>query len=132
MEDKFELGPIQKEWLKSLREHPERQMSGQLGEGIPESYNACCLGEWCVVYNRMMGLPDPFRNGQIYSGGSLGWLKEPHNDCFNREYGGTSALIEGSLKTYKSLGHMNDSGVTWPEIADFVEANPEAVFIKSI
>jgi hypothetical protein len=34
------------------------------------------------------------------------------------------------LNGHSDLAAANDSGVTWPEIADFIEANPEAVFTE--
>jgi len=36
-----------------------------------------------------------------------------------------------SIKPYASLVQMNDEGATWPEIADFIEENPEIVFTES-
>jgi len=130
MKDKFELGTIQKEWIKSLREHPERQMKARLGEGSEDNYRACCLGEWCVVYNRMRGLPAPFKDGKIISSnerldGDTTLIGE-HGVCF---YSPSGLIMTPGAS---SLSYMNDSGKTWPQIADFVEANPEAVFIKSI
>jgi len=48
------LGPIQKKWIKSLKKHPKRQLTNQLGKrksfmGITLSYKACCLGEGGLI-----------------------------------------------------------------------------------
>lgn len=42
----FRLGPLQTKWIQSLRDHPERQLKGSLGNRYADgSYKACCLGE---------------------------------------------------------------------------------------
>ena len=48
-----ELGPRQLAWVEALEAHPERQMTGSLGEGNTKSYKACCLGEACIVKARL-------------------------------------------------------------------------------
>ena len=47
---KLELGPKQREWVESLRNNPERQLIGNLGEKYSDgTYKACCLGELGIV-----------------------------------------------------------------------------------
>lgn len=137
---KLSFGPIQKAWLKSLRKNPERQMKNQLGKVDPvnRTYKACCLGEYKVIYNKMKGLPFPVDSTNCIVDGSR---KDILFDSYH-ELG----LMDGNGQFYKkedksvffkdveyqSLAHMNDMGVTWPEIADFVEANPHLVFNKFI
>lgn len=53
----MELGPIQKAWVQSLREHPERQMRYVLGKGTPDNYTACCLGELHIIGCKMLNKP---------------------------------------------------------------------------
>jgi hypothetical protein len=44
------LGPIQKAWIKALREHPELQTKGQLGiKSGNEIIGLCCLGQLGLI-----------------------------------------------------------------------------------
>lgn len=44
----------------------------------------------------------------------------------------TGSFIKNTAGELWSLYDMRDFGMTWPEIADYVEANPENVFTKSV
>lgn len=127
----MELGPIQQAWIKSLREHPERQMEGFLGKGTPDNYRACCLGEYLCIYREMTNKDNPFQGTgtgyEIRDGGSNRNLQYSYKVMGLRNQEGE---IEGH--EYESLARMNDSVYSWTEIADFIEANPEKVFTKSI
>lgn len=137
----MELGPIQKEWVKSLRENPHRQTKGYLGMGTPEDYKACCLGEALATYCRMNNEPIPFHDGYITDnkfGSDLG----SKSFLFSHEKIGlhtsSGKLIINksshiSLRGYLTLASANDSGViTWEQIADYIETYPEVVFNKSV
>src|SRR6187551_1661657 len=69
---KMELGPLQKLWIASLREHPERQTMFSLGRRHTEDgkpYEACCLGELHLCYHRMNHKKLPFNfDGIIVDG----------------------------------------------------------------
>lgn len=132
----MELGPIQKAWVDNLRKHPERQATGFLGRGIPESYTACCLGEGLVTYCKMKNIKLPFIDGFIIDFNEDKNLK---SDCIldfsYKELGlrtSTGRIIGKHLNNRTYLTQANDSGVSWPEIADFIEENPEAVFTHSV
>lgn len=125
---KFKLGPIQKKWLKSLEQHPERQMSQALGTKLSDgTYQACCLGE----------------------GGLIAKVCEWKEDGKLKTIGGSSTgILDG--ESYRALGlldewgrrlddderyslqTLNDSGKTWPQIAAILRANPEQYFNKSV
>lgn len=45
----MELGTIQRAWVESLKAHPERKMTGRLGQREGLDYKACCLGELLVI-----------------------------------------------------------------------------------
>lgn len=131
----MELGKIQKAWVKSLREHPERQMKGKLGEGTPRNYKACCLGELLCVVSRINKSKLPFsQNGKIndqnYS------EKVLHMSYEKLGLFGDSGKLTESVRVgvaeENSLALLNDRGATWTEIADFIEANPEKVFTKFV
>lgn len=145
----MELGPLQKQWVQSLREHPERQLKNALGRGEPESYRACCLGELHVLGCQFFHEPPPFDKGTI--------VDDPNDEtedavtCLGKHYEkyGLRAL-DGMLnvmvdkvtwprfksyngpKQFASLAGMNDGGLTWVEIADYIENNPDNVFTKSV
>lgn len=130
----MKLGKLQILWLKNLREHPERQINCILGKGTPRSYQACCLGELHVCYYRMKGKPLPFIKDIITDGDSGRVLLTSYV-----KYGLVSELgqpINGDIMidgvNYKHLAHANDAGVSWTKIADYIEANAEKVFTKSV
>ncbi len=141
----MELGPVQKAWIASLREHPERQTSDILGKGTPEDYKACCLGELLVVEAKVLGHALPFtEDGIIYDGDSNGEFNDA--ECLANSYGrlglksGAGSLTEtvalhlgtDKERRYHCLAGMNDHGVPWNEIADYIESDPENVFTKSV
>lgn len=134
------LGQIQKAWIASLREHPERQGKNTLGKGTPENYTACCLGELHIIGCKMRGLPSPFADGIIVdnteSKSSSNHYYLYHNfDSYGlRENMGRLEVpyTYKGWRVFNSLADMNDNGMTWPEIADYIEANPDNVFTKSV
>ena len=145
----MELGTLQKAWVKSLRENPDRQMNSRLGKQnevvnaeFDEPYHACCLGELKMVHCRLNNLPIVFdkdgflRDGKDKDIKSKTYLSGSYEQFgLHSSYGkiiGEQIKHRVREKSYDSLALANDSGVTWAEIADFVEANPEKVFSKSV
>ena len=119
----MELGPIQKQWIQSLKDHPERQYKHGLGVKISkDNYLACCLGELCIIAGTFQWSED-------------GNLMTPYGD---KEY---PTSIWRKLGLYNdagisrdgttSLSLMNDNGLSWPKIAEKVEENPSNYFKKS-
>lgn len=155
---KFEFGPIQTEWLQSLRENAHRQASGylmttkSLKEDPTKDYTACCLGELCIIYYKHHQLSLTFNYGDKLEVGGLrskSVARIPnykdyglYGDLgdFYKEFDSISIRVKKSYYNmgkkrqieYGSLAAMNDDGVTWPEIADFIEDNPTLVFSKTI
>lgn len=139
----MELGTLQKAWVKSLREHPERQSHAKLGQihnRETNNYTACCLGELKLVYCQLNNLPLPFNeDGYITdssgasSGSSQSYLVGSWEKFGLRSDGGKIMVsMEKDGRSFPSLAHANDGGITWAEIADYIEANPENVFTKSV
>ena len=125
------LGKKQQAWVDSLRKHPERQMAGKLGIGTPDNYKACCLGEALCVLARLNKKRLPFDMMAISDGGNMNYLSNGYKKL--GILGSNGELNKGfTLKGWNSLSSANDEGATWTEIADFIEAHPEAVFIKSV
>lgn len=134
--EKFELGPLQKEWVKTLREHPERQHTGSLGYKDGDIWNLCCLGQLLVLAKGESVLS---YLGNVYCNSSSTQLEKYYGDYGLKDEEGRfyddnghsiSSLIGGTH--FFSLADANDGGLTWPEIADFIEANPEKVFTKAV
>lgn len=132
---KFQLGPIQTAWVKSLKEHPERQITGRLGGGTLDYYHACCLGDLLVCAHKVAPdiHPNPFNSGtnKILDGsGDAALLIKSWKLLGLNSTGGR--ITNGTLYEFASLASANDAGVSWQTIAEFIEANPEKVFTKSV
>ena len=141
----MELGVIQKAWIKSLRENPERQIDGILGRKDDDSdeneYQACCLGELLCVKARLENKPLPFdEHGCIrdtadtkdfsYFAPNLHELEHSYKEL--GLYSAEGDINCDDLKGFSDLAGANDNGIKWFEIANFIEANPEKVFTKSV
>lgn len=131
---KFKLGPIQRAWIKDLREHPERQMPGALGEiGEDGTISACCLGQAAITRCRLLGLPEPFnKEGIIMSEGSEQILYNYDDFGLLSESGSIKGEYRQHFNNNYTLASCNDHGMTWAEIADQIDKYPEAVFNKSV
>lgn len=135
----MELGPIQELWIKQLKQHPERQTTRQLGEGKPDDYKACCLGELLLCKHRIEHKSLPFYDDKIFDGQSY----SEYDDVtltFSYEELGLRDRNGKAKNIFKINGHEfqnlaianDDSGVSWLDIAKVVEENPENFFIKSV
>lgn len=116
---KFKLGPKQRKWIRELRSKKYKQCKGELHNDKTGGY--CCLG----VANVCLKL------GEIDS------------ICLETEYkslglnGTDGQIIDGysfprGNRNYTQLTEMNDKGVSFLKIAEFIEQNPEKVFNKSV
>jgi hypothetical protein len=123
------LGPIQQQWVDSLRKYPERQYVGILGRrSIEGTIKACCLGQAKICLDG----EDAFNNAGIITSYRFGTSYLSNYDA-NRLglHSGGGEIIDGMLKESNNLASANDRGATWAEIADFIEQNPEKVFKTS-
>jgi hypothetical protein len=124
----MELGKVQKAWVSDLRKYPERQDDGRLGKVIKlkDGYHirCCCLGQAEITMN---GMP---KGTSICSGGSSFGLEGSYKQLGLHSMMGV--FQGGLLEGHDSLANANDGGVTWEVIANFIEKNPEVVFIKSL
>lgn len=120
----MKLGPLQKKWVKSLKEHPERQQKNALGKGNEEKYTACCLGQAGLIMDTCY-----FRGGILVERGSLSGavLTESYKKM------GLRSCVGFIDDTNKSLAGLNDDNYhTWVDIAYLIEAAPELFFTKSV
>lgn len=130
MKKKLEPGSIQRQWLKNLKEHPERQMKQQLAKrDRNDEYHACCLGEYLIYYNRIKSHKKIWIDNEIYDGESTGFLNSSWKKL---GLNGMKGELLRPCEKYSSLSSMNDYGMTWSEISEYVEQNFENVFTKSI
>ena len=140
-ENKFKLGPIQKEWIRRLREHPERQTEGMLAAKVGDSYKACCLGEGLLTLceaNKIEPMwKTRFDSDTVYLHSVTPEDDEEYHVLKRNDFEGLglrdqNGSFEEALENYACLTEMNDDGVSWSEIADYIEQNPENVFVKSV
>lgn len=149
--EKLIIGPLQEMWLKSLEEHPERQMKSVLGKGSPDDYKACCLGEALICIAKFKGedilslfvdeyikdlAPSDESDAKEYMDHSykIMGLNSPQGEI---KYGADIPKLMSNRHTVyeadvTTLAHANDGGQTWPEIAAFIRAYPETVFTHSV
>lgn len=137
----MDLGVIQEQWLKNLEEHPERQTGGRLGRKNEDGgYSACCLGEYLITYRKQQGLSDDeiWTGEQLLDGDSYSdvSLEESWEDMglYNTEgnFKDNTLITASNGNAYDSLAEMNDSGITWPEIARHIRENIDLVFQHSM
>ena len=140
IQNNMELGKIQKQWIADLRKYPERQIKNKLGEKNEKGViTACCLGQALLTYCELEGIKPVWE------------FSIPHNNSFLSDFLHSEMSLVSShnklglitsngnlLKStiindqkFITLSQMNDYGLTWLEIADYIESNPENVFKES-
>lgn len=120
-----QLTEPQKAWISALRSGEYKQGRTTLHRGTGEM---CCLGIACALASQNgVQLKTSHEDGNIVYNGRIA-LPPPEvvqwiglNDKFG-------SLNDARLGDDYSLAAANDSGATFSEIADFIEAHPEAVF----
>lgn len=129
------LGPLQTKWVERLEKYPERQLKGRLGIKFNDgSYRVCCLGEAHLMICEHLNIEPNWKDNLLET--QTGNLAGLENDSITVQ---TLGLINGlgrlkyNTPDYKpSLAVMNDTDMTWSEIAAYIRANPENVFTKSV
>lgn len=123
MSKKQRLTKLQKKWLKALRSGRYRQTTSSLCELESGSY--CCLG----VAARVCGVP----KSQLLDITDLSkkpCLLKVKERLRLRDSNGLLLHGHGPKATYQSLTNVNDyERLTFDEIADFIEKDPENVFL---
>lgn len=128
-----ELGPNQKRWIEALRSGEFKQCKGMLSD----RRGFCCLGVACKVFDvpgnevsRVLDISE----------------EDEEIDCveFEKEVEVAPLTVYTALGLKSHTGKIdptiapigdclsvaNDEGKTFAEIADFCEANPQAVFTE--
>lgn len=135
---------IRTKWVKSLIESPSyKQRKGALGmKSRNGSYQACCLGELCLIATEVLGeniasfnedeilytssgkhhYPDEeFAVDQFKMFSSKGALR-PNADLMSFK------TKDDKLITVPTLAYANDSDVSWKEIGKFIDKRPDLIF----
>jgi hypothetical protein len=116
-----------KKWIKALKSGKYKQGNGYLREG--DKY--CCLGVACELYiedgNQLfVEKPNPDNDVYLYDGAHsslpevvLKWLglRDP--------LGTFNTAISNEIR----LSGLNDSGVSFKEIATIIKSEPEGLFV---
>lgn len=125
---KFKLGPLQKEWVKMLRKHKDHQIDSKLGEIENGEWKACCLGLACMILNKKKKITTLFQEGTLKDLENVSFLASFKRFRLRDDNGSFKETIDG----HDSLVEMNDAGVSWEEIANVIEKNPDLIFTKSV
>lgn len=129
----YQLTDKDKEWIEFLRNNPDKQYRHYLGiVENNELSKGCCLGAklWLSDKENPRYCTQEDEQVTIMSNGSIHYLQNfiDHNLEDSR-----GSLKEGVVKhgrTFDSLAEMNDSTIwNWSEIADYIEQNPDNVFV---
>ncbi len=113
----------QKLWIRALRSGEYKQGSSFL----KTIHGHCCLGVACEV--------------AIQGGIHINVKSEEHYFRFGGHTGAVPDIVKEWIglkesqgqfgpQDHQTLAAMNDDGKTFAEIADFIEANPEKVFVN--
>lgn len=129
----MELGPLQKKWVKVLRDNAHLQGRRNLGylDEKTGTKKFCCLGMALLVLNKGVWAPPT-------EGWGISYLQDGYSQKLLISYqemgfiGSAGDLIEPYKDIYHSLAYMNDKGVLWSEIADLAESNPKIMFEVSV
>lgn len=111
------MNDFAKQWVAALRSGEYQQGTGRL------RYKGryCCLGVACNLYD-----PDGWE-GDVYAG-----ISERLPDHVMTALGLRMSSGQCSREGVNtSLVDLNDSGLTFAEIADVIEAEPEGLFVDA-
>jgi hypothetical protein len=133
METTTEITPelrkrLRAEWIAALRSGEYRQTTDG---NLRDSYGWCCLGVACDVAVRHGITSEPkMADGEcLFEGDATASLPPSVLEAFGihsdlGDFRDTTLELGGEV----SLSSANDQGVSFAEIADFIEQHPETVF----
>lgn len=107
---------IKAKWVEALRSGKYRQGVGALKKECIDdgSLRYCCLGILCDIHDQSQWI-DPMRTGARWSYGKYFLTGLPPKEVLD-----WSGLMAAQTKDFSD---MNDSGKSFDEIADYIEAN---------
>lgn len=127
----FTLGPLQEQWLQELESGRHNQGKGYLYQKNGETTKYCCLGVAAMFVLKL----EPFGTACMsifsFDGSEENLLAYEHIGLHDS----AGKLLERfTLRDIEvaSLAEMNDKGMTFQDIAAYIRANPENVFVRSV
>lgn len=127
--ENFTLGPIQTEWLKQMKEHPEWQGTQQLGYTDESGkQRMCCLGLGGLIVGECRWV-----NGRLITK-DRGQNRTLDDQAY-RLLGlrsGVGSSSDDLSRVQPSLAQLNDNGRPWPQIVDIIRSNPGVYFTRSV
>lgn len=130
----YPFTPEQEAWLRDLETTEEPQATGSLHiiePGPGESSGFCCLGRACVS----LGLEETPEGGHFIFNGQSDDTIMPDGAWELLRLRGSGGELDRPAELgngrpcVQSLYRMNDIGMTFKEIAAYIRANPENVFL---
>jgi hypothetical protein len=124
------FGPIQREWLRFLKNNPLFQGKNRLGRKDPDgTYKACCLGQ----FGLMTGICKWDVNYLISCAknkfGDFSETFPAEEDML--KYGFYGNIAPSNMPYKNSLGHINDVG-TWLDVYHACINDPKGYFSKKV
>lgn len=143
-----------KEWIKALRSgdwhqnhdgHMKEKAKDSGNEYIEDKFRYCCLGvlaelsggQWQPEVMLFDGEEDPHNFTYHPEGMDEHCLTDELRDAYGfyscvGEFKDDFCYVSKSDQKYRNLAQMNDGGISFKEIADFIEANYDKVFKPDI
>jgi len=104
---------VKQKWLDALRSGEYEQ--GQAYLRTPKGY--CCLGVLCDLAAKAEVIPEPeLENGAYWYDGDRYYLSRKVQEWAGLEFNNPSSETASD-----ALANLNDEGLTFTQIADFVE-----------
>lgn len=118
-----ELKPITlKEWSTELRSGKWKQTTETLCRAVQDEIHYCCLGVLC----KLVGLKEEFNAQQMDKGFFItetGILPQEVASHMNIDRKGALLSVQNrDGYTYHNLAELNDAGLSFSEIADFIDS----------
>lgn len=129
----FTFTDIQLEWLDYLESNPKQQIAGNLGKVVEGKERFCCLGaaeKVCGTFYKPEGLKSLLVFGKESALGVLTSETKKRLNLRSSRGDFQTCCFVGS-EYYECLTQMNDRGMTWAEIAQYIRENPTNVFISN-
>ncbi len=133
----FNFSPIQLAWLAAIESDEFNQGTCKLTSVNGTEQFHCCLGVACVVYNRMNDalklVVNDIKTAIVYDHQAFYAPWRVVEALRLRDEKGKFAeevtlVYNSEPHLYISLADMNDGGLSFKEIANYIRQNPENVF----
>lgn len=110
---------IRYQWIPALRSGTYKQAPHTLHS--PNSNSYCCLGVLCAIYPGVIEIPRPsMTHSQFSYHESASDVALPQELAIQLGIASDGEFFPSYQGTYNLIG-LNDNGVTFAEIADFIE-----------